>query len=259
MRRGPLRVRPYQKEHRHRSVSEAKRAVSRVASYARPTGRVQATRARAQSAVETPAIALTLNEGINVTKNMKNTRAAKRTARPSAAPAYRLRRSRVHGSGLFATRRIPKDTQIIEYVGEHISHEEADRRHADNAADDGHTFLFTIDAKTVIDAGVGGNLSRFINHSCDPSCEVIVDDGRPFVVSLRTIEAGEELAYDYNLTRSPDDPPETEQVFGCRCGAPTCRGTMLAPPKKAKVKVAPKAKAKAKAKASGTKARARAR
>jgi SET domain-containing protein len=187
-----------------------------------------------------------------VTKKMKKTSAPKRAARPSAAPAYRLRRSRVHGSGLFATRLIPKDTQIIEYVGEHISHEEADRRHADNAPDDGHTFLFTIDAKTVIDAGVGGNLSRFINHSCDPSCEVILDDERPFVVSLRTIQAGEELAYDYNLTRSPDDPPEIEQVFGCRCGAPSCRGTMLAPPKKPKPA---KAKAsKTKAKASKTKA-----
>jgi hypothetical protein len=202
----------------------------------------------------------TPQRGINMTKNMKNTRVEKRTSRPSAALAYRLRSSRVHGSGLFATRRIPKDTQIIEYVGEHISHEEADRRHADNAPDDGHTFLFTIDAKTVIDAGVGGNLSRFINHSCDPSCEVVVDDGRPFVVSLRTIQAGEELAYDYNLTRSPDDPPEIEQVFGCRCGAPSCRGTMLAPPKKTKAKAsATKTKAKAKASASLTKARARGR
>ena len=129
---------------------------------------------------------------------------------------------------------IPKGVQIIEYVGERISHDEADRRHANNAPDDAHTFLFTIDAETVIDAGVGGNLSRFINHSCDPSCEVILDGGRPFVESIRVIQAGEELAYDYNLTRSPDDPPEIEQVFGCRCGAASCRGTMLAPPKKPK-------------------------
>ena len=131
---------------------------------------------------------------------------------------------------------IPKGAQIIEYVGERISHDEADRRHAAKAPDDSHTFLFTIDAKTVIDAGVGGNISRFINHSCDPNCEVILDDGRPFVESIRIIQAGEELAYDYNLTRSPDDPPEIAEVFGCRCGAANCRGTMLAPPRKPKPK-----------------------
>lgn len=136
---------------------------------------------------------------------------------------------------------IPKGVQIIEYVGERISHAEADRRHADNAPDDGHTFLFTIDAKTVIDAGVGGNLSRFINHSCDPNCEVILDDGRPFVESIRIIQAGEELAYDYNLTRSADDLPEIEKVFGCRCGTASCRGTMLAPRKKPKPKPKPRA------------------
>jgi SET domain-containing protein len=178
------------------------------------------------------------------TKPTKPTKATKPTklepAKPSA-PAYRLRRSRVHGSGLFATRTIPSGAQIIEYVGERISHDEADRRHADKADDDGHTFLFTIDAKTVIDAGVGGNISRFINHSCDPNCEVILDDGRPFVESIRVIAPGEELAYDYNLTRSPDDSPEVAKIFACRCGAATCRGTMLAPVKKKKPK-APKKK-----------------
>lgn len=187
--------------------------------------------------------------GIPVTKTKtkpspkKTTKTAARgAARPSTStsPAYRLRRSRVHGSGLFATRVIPNGVQIIEYVGERISHDEADRRHADKADDDGHTFLFTIDAKTVIDAGVGGNISRFINHSCEPNCEVILDDGRPFVESIRLIETGEELAYDYNLTRSPDDSPEVAKVFACRCGTAKCRGTMLAPPKKPKPKAAKK-------------------
>ena len=65
--------------------------------------------------------------------------------------------------------------------------EVADRRHAQKTVDDGHTFLFTIDAKTVIDAAVGGNDSRFINHSCDPNCEVVIDDERPIVESIRTI------------------------------------------------------------------------
>lgn len=190
------------------------------------------------------------------TKTKKATTTKTTPTKPSA-PAYRLRRSRVHGSGLFATRTIPKGAQIIEYVGERISHAEADRRHADKADDDGHTFLFTIDAKTVIDAGVGGNISRFINHSCDPNCEVVLDDGRPFVESIKVIEPGEELAYDYNLTRSPDDSAETSKVFACRCGAATCRGTMLAPLKKPKKKAkTAKAKAPTKAKAKAPKKKA---
>jgi SET domain-containing protein len=162
------------------------------------------------------------------------------------APLYRLRRSTVHGSGLFAARKIAKGEEIIEYLGQRISHKEADRRHATKADDDNHTFLFTIDAKTVVDAGVDGNDARFINHSCEPNCEVVIDDGRLLVESIRTIQPGEELAYDYYLTRAPDDSLDIEKIFACRCGAATCRGTMLAPRKKPKTAAA-KAKAKAKA------------
>ncbi|HVM68999.1 MAG TPA: SET domain-containing protein-lysine N-methyltransferase [Gaiellaceae bacterium] len=168
---------------------------------------------------------------------------------PSSPPnaPFRLRRSRVHGKGLFATRAIKKGAPIIEYIGERISHAEADRRHSKKDEDDGHTFLFTVDAKTVIDAGVGGNVARYINHSCDGNCEVIIDEGRLFVESIRAIAPGEELAYDYNIGRSPDDPPNVDQIFACRCGAPNCRGTMMEPRKKP-AKAKPKAKAKAKAK-----------
>lgn len=148
--------------------------------------------------------------------------------------------------GLFATRMIAKGEKIIEYVGEHISHEEADRRHSTKEADDSHTFLFTIDAKTVIDAGVHGNESRFINHSCDPNCEVILTDGRPLVEAIRALERGEELSYDYNLTREPEDPPEIELVFACRCRAASCRGSMLAPPRKPKSEPKPQPKARSK-------------
>lgn len=178
------------------------------------------------------------------------------------------------GTGLFATRAFAKGERVIEYVGEHISHEEADRRHAGKAADDSHTFLFTIDANTVIDAGVGGNDSRFINHSCEPNCEVILVDGRPVVEVVRSVRQGAELAYDYNLTREPEDPPEIEVVFACRCGAGSCRGSMLAPPRKpkavptssrvsnananAKAKAKAKAEADAKAKASAARAKAKA-
>jgi uncharacterized protein len=158
-------------------------------------------------------------------------------------PAYQLRRSPVDGKGLFAARPIAKRETIIEYAGERISHEEADRRHESKAKDDNHTFLFTIDAKTVVDGGVHGNDARFINHSCDPNCEVVAADGVLLVQAVRNVRQGEELAYEYNLNRAPDDPPEIEQLYACRCGAATCRGTMLAPHKTPKKKAKPKASA----------------
>lgn len=149
-------------------------------------------------------------------------------------PAHRVGRSPVHGTGLFATRVIRRGTCIIEYAGERISHEEADRRHAEKARDDNHTFLFTVDSKTVIDGSVGGNDARFINHSCEPNCEVIIEDGRLLIEATRTIRPGEEIVYRYMINRAPDDPPDVDQIFACRCGAASCRGTMLEPRKKPK-------------------------
>ncbi len=166
------------------------------------------------------------------------------------APPFRARRSRIHGTGVFATRPITKGTRLIEYVGQRISHAEADRRYAEKPDGDNHTFLFTVDARTVIDAGVDGNEARFINHSCDPNCETIVEKGRIYVESVRDIGTGDELLYDYLIGRTPDDPPDAEKIFACRCGAESCRGTMLAPKpvRKAKKKAA-RAKAKAPPKA----------
>ncbi|MBX3213462.1 MAG: SET domain-containing protein-lysine N-methyltransferase [Labilithrix sp.] len=159
----------------------------------------------------------------------KTTKGPTRSRQPLA---YRLRRSPVHGTGMFATRAIRKGASIIEYLGERITHDEADRRHAHKAEDDNHTFLFTVDSKTVIDGGAGGNAARFINHSCEPNCEVIIDDGRLFIEALRAIRPGEEIVYDYRITRDSGDPPDVERIFACRCGAPKCRGTMLAPRRK---------------------------
>jgi SET domain-containing protein len=147
-------------------------------------------------------------------------------------PMIRVRNSRIHGSGVFATRRIRKGTRIIEYVGERLSHEEADRRYDDHDENDNHTFLFIVDKKTVIDAGVGGNAARFINHSCDGNCESVIEKGRVYIEATRTIQPGEELGYDYEIGREPDDPPNVDEIFACRCGSTKCRGTMLWPPQR---------------------------
>ncbi len=143
---------------------------------------------------------------------------------------FEVRHSPVHGYGVFALRRIRKGAKIIEYLGERVSHEQADARYEDKDANDNHTFLFTVDAKTVIDGGVGGNEARFINHGCDPNCESTSRDRRVFIEAIRTIRPGEELSYDYQIQRDPDDPPNVDEIFACRCGAATCRGSMLDPP-----------------------------
>lgn len=145
-------------------------------------------------------------------------------------PLFEVRRSEVHGSGAFALRRIRKGTRIVEYLGERISHAEADRRYETKEADDAHTFLFIVDARTVIDAGVDGNDARFFNHSCNPNCESVIEKRRVFIEATRTIEPGEEMTYDYQIQREEDDPPGIDEVFACRCGFAQCRGTMLWPP-----------------------------
>src|SRR5687768_10679939 len=89
----------------------------------------------------------------------------------SSSRYFVLRRSAIQGRGAFAIRPVRKGTRIIEYTGERISHDEADRRYDDAGMGRHHTFLFSVDRKTVIDAAVGGNDARFINHSCAPNCE----------------------------------------------------------------------------------------
>src|SRR5271165_2030615 len=148
------------------------------------------------------------------------------------APMFEVRHSQVHGFGVFALRRIRKGTKVIEYLGDRISHDEADSRYEDKPASDNHTFLFTVDAKTVIDGGVDGNDARYINHGCVPNCESTTIGKRVFIEAIRTIQKGEELTYDYQIQRDPGDPANVDEVFACRCGAVGCRGSMLEAPKR---------------------------
>jgi len=151
---------------------------------------------------------------------------------PHRKPLFEVRHSRIHGFGVFALRRIRKGTTVIEYLGDRVSHDLANDRYADKDPKDGHTFLFTVDEKTVIDAGVDGNEARFVNHGCHPNCQTVNTRKRIFIEALRTIQPGEELAYDYQIQRDEDDPADVDVIFACHCGAPNCRGSMLEVPKK---------------------------
>jgi uncharacterized protein len=142
---------------------------------------------------------------------------------------FEVRDSPIQGKGAFASKNIPAGTMIVEYVGERISHEEADRRYDDEAMGRHHTFLFAVDDDICIDGATEGNIAKYINHSCDPNCEPRVENKRIFIYALRNIKKGEELFYDYAYDRDEDDDEESEKLYMCKCGSPKCRGTILAP------------------------------
>jgi SET domain-containing protein len=145
------------------------------------------------------------------------------------ARAWRVLQSPVHGRGVFAARTIRKGETVIEYRGKRMSWDEACEQPASDDADPYHTFLFSLDDGRVIDAAIGGNAARWINHSCAPNCETYEDErGRVYVAARRKIRPGEELSYDYRLEIEGKVGKRMRKAYACRCGARRCRGTMLA-------------------------------
>jgi uncharacterized protein len=149
-------------------------------------------------------------------------------ARTGRGRRIQVRRSGVHGKGVFALQDIPAGTRIIEYVGEVVTWPQAQKRHPHDPRDPNHTFFFHVDDKHVIDAAVGGNAARWINHACEPNCKAEEEDGRIFIDALRDIAPGEELFYDYGLIIDERYTPALKKQYECRCGSPRCRRTMLA-------------------------------
>jgi len=124
-------------------------------------------------------------------------------------------RSKIHNSGCYTTAPIKKGSRVVEYTGPRITIRRANLLYETAR----RTYLFGLtNGKQVID---GDGVAAFINHSCSPNCEVDEIRGRVWVLALRKIKAGEELAYDYNLY---DGDPGDKAL--CFCGAPKCRGTM---------------------------------
>jgi uncharacterized protein len=138
-----------------------------------------------------------------------------------------VRRSPMHGRGVFARVPIPEGTRVVEYRGERITNARAEARYPDDPSAPYHTFLFALDEEMMVDAARGGNLARWINHSCEPNCEVVLEDGRLWIEALCDIVPGEELAYDYNFILPVRHSPAMKRRFPCSCGAAGCRGTML--------------------------------
>jgi SET domain-containing protein len=160
-------------------------------------------------------------------RTKKPAKSSKTAPYRSTSPLITVYDSPIHGRGVRALMPIKKGSRVIEYLGERVSHDEADRRYDLKGQDDGHTFLFIASNRTVIDAGVDGNEARYVNHSCAPNCETVIEKSRVFIEAIRNIKPGEELGYDYQLTWDSKDDPAELSNYACRCGAKRCRGTML--------------------------------
>ncbi|XP_033748294.1 histone-lysine N-methyltransferase SETD1-like isoform X2 [Pecten maximus] len=136
----------------------------------------------------------------------------------------RFARSDIHDWGLFALEPIAADEMVIEYVGQGVRQSVADLREKKYEADGiGSSYMFRVDAETIIDATKSGNLARFINHCCNPNCYakvITVESQKKIVIySKRDIDVNEEITYDYKF------PIEDEKI-PCLCGATSCRGTL---------------------------------
>lgn len=150
--------------------------------------------------------------------------------------AFAKRRSPIHGSGVFATRPIAAGVALIRYGGRLLTHAQADRLYA-GGVDTGHTFLFTLNERYIIDANVGGNVARWFNHSCEPNCQAVLVESRErnprldriVIETLRDIGEGEELTYDYGIRLPVRHTARMKSLWACRCGAASCTGTMLRP------------------------------
>jgi uncharacterized protein len=142
--------------------------------------------------------------------------------------------SDIHGRGVFAASDISSGTKIIEYKGRLLSSQQAAELYGDNT-EHGHTFLFTLNDKWLVDGGVDGNSARFINHSCDPNCEAVVyvnkdyieEKDKLWIEAVRDIREGEELSFDYGIKLAQRHTARLKKVWKCLCGSAKCTGTML--------------------------------
>ena len=138
----------------------------------------------------------------------------------------KIRKSKIHGRGIFTMVEIPKGERVIEYVGDKITKTESNRRaevQLRRAAKSGtgSVYIFTLNQRYDIDGNVNYNRARLINHSCKPNCEVDIIRGRIWIISKRKIKEAEELSFDYGFDLdSFEDHP-------CTCGAPNCIGYIV--------------------------------
>jgi uncharacterized protein len=140
---------------------------------------------------------------------------------------------------MFAARDLPAEYRLIQYQGRLLTHAQADRRYG-GSIESGHTFLFTLNDRYVLDGNEGGNSARWMNHSCEPNCQAVLHEhpgkdrrrDRIFIETLRPVRAGEELVYDYGIVLEVPHTQRLKKLWACRCGTAACTGTLLKPKKR---------------------------
>tara|TARA_Y100001935_G_C17186912_1_gene448038 strand:+ start:25 stop:522 length:498 start_codon:yes stop_codon:yes gene_type:complete len=142
---------------------------------------------------------------------------------------WKVKKSKIHGTGVIATRPISKNKQIIQYIGEKISKKEGDRRSERrlkqflHSEETGSVYIFELNKKYDIDGSPLYNKARYINHSCDPNCEVDIVNNEIWISSIKKIKKGEELSYDYGFEFDKDDFKD----HTCKCGSKNCIGYII--------------------------------
>ncbi len=142
---------------------------------------------------------------------------------------WRVKKSSIHASGVFATKIIPKNTRIIEYIGEKVLRKEGNRRSENrikkhlHSTTTGSVYIFELNKKYDIDGSLSYNKAKYINHSCDPNCEVDIIDNKIWISSIKKIKKGDELTYDYGYSFDKDDFKD----HICKCGSKNCIGFII--------------------------------
>ena len=135
----------------------------------------------------------------------------------------RLGPSRIAGLGVFALKRVEKGQFVMEYTGELIDEKVYKIRQVEYQ-NSGFTYVFglRVQPKMFIDSTYCGNLSRFVNHSCEPNvvAHQVIHFGevKVFYYALTNIKFGEEIFLDYGVVEA------SEPGLTCRCGSDSCRG-----------------------------------
>jgi hypothetical protein len=132
------------------------------------------------------------------------------------SPFILVGKSTIHGTGVFARKRIPQRTRIIEYTGDVLNRKESLKRDkAQKLA--GKFYMFAIDKKRCVDGSTGGD-AKFINHGCAPNCFYHRSGSHIWIYALRDIRKGEELTYDYKISE--------KGKYVCLCDAENCNAFM---------------------------------
>ena len=142
---------------------------------------------------------------------------------------WKVKKSKIHGSGVFATQYIKKNTQIIQYIGKKVTRAEGNLRSEKrlkkflNSEEDGSVYIFELNSKFDIDGSYLYNKARYINHSCNPNCEVDIKNNEIWISSIKNIKKGDELSYDYGFEFDEDDFMDHK----CKCGSKKCIGFVI--------------------------------